>query len=140
MADIPPDLIPTIIELYKIPVRPYSTRYAYMWLHPDQKEAGYKAVLVEADRFLDVWDKHNVMKNAPLATDRRLLEGWADVGFTKGANNPVPLAQVAYIQDGSLRLQLGNARVIWLLVHGAWAFPLACPVQYCAELQRLAGL
>lgn len=128
-----------IIELYKIPVRPYGTRYAYMRLYPEQKKSGYEAVFVETERFVAIWDKHFVDVSQPLATDYKLQSGWTDFYFVKGADAPVPLAEVAHIRDDSLRLNHGYTRTIWLLVHGAKVFPLACPLEYVPELQRIAG-
>lgn len=140
MNEIPPVWRPRTIELYEIPVRPYGRWNVYMRLYPKQKDSGYEAVLVEADRFFAIWDKHNVLTPDSLEKDRKLRAGDTGFHFSQGCRNPVPLAEVGFVINNTLRICDGNTRIIWLLTHGAQAFPLACPQQYCDLLHQLAGL
>ena len=137
--EIPPLWRPRTIKLYEIPVRPYGRWNVYMRLYQEQRDLGYEAVLVETDRFFNIWDKHNVTDHDSLEYDRKLHSGWTDFHFSQGCKNPVPLAEVGFIMNNSLRLHDGTTRTIWLLTHGAMAFPIACPLQYCDQLHQAAG-
>ncbi len=92
---IPPAWMPEILEIYKVPLHPFGQNYAYMSLHRDQREAGYRTVLVDKDKFLNIWDKHNIIETKFLEKDRKLP--LADIGFSHGPFNPVPMAEVGYI-------------------------------------------
>ena len=97
MIRIPPAWIPETLEIYKVPLQPFGRNYAYMSLHRDQREAGYRTVLVDKDKFLAIWDKHNIIETKFLENDRKLP--LADIGFSRGPLNPVPMAEVGHIHN-----------------------------------------
>lgn len=64
----------------------------------DYQGDGYKTVVVEADRFLKLWrndDFHvDVSMGNPQSWRKDYKFKYAEDGFARGVNNPVPLAEV----------------------------------------------
>ncbi len=109
-------------------------------------------VWVSSDNFLDLWKANR--RGSRNLISRGSVEDWkndykyfrAEEGFKGGFNNPVPLARVAcslvsypkYRGKWIFKRQVdqehvmqagvcdGATRTIWLLSHGAQAFPVEC--------------
>ncbi len=110
-------------------------------------------VIVDAKKFLDLWriepnSGHYEIANGNPETwrnDKKYPN--AELGFSQGRNNPVPLAEVAFFKAGSInlcqnhvRFTDGVTRTIWLLANGCQEFPVECLLSGDAEgLYEAAG-
>ena len=106
-------------------------------------------VVVDGERFYRTWLSGDVSVGRP---DRCLLRAdmptdykfdRAVTGFSRSAENPVPLANVDAFRKGQ-RIEVGFTngitRTFWLLAHRARAFPLAVSGSDSAELMnQVAG-
>lgn len=105
-------------------------------------------VVVDAQRFIAAWRAY---VDEPLAFQDE--DGWradykfdkAEDGFSHGADNPVPLANVGVLSPGGKRtapcvsFTNGITRTIWLLANGASSFPVYCGESDAASLHAMAG-
>lgn len=68
----------------------------------------------------------------------------AVIGFKHGIENPVPLAEVSYLEWGSragIRFTNGMTRSFWLLAYDAPAFPIFTGCHYSIDrIHEIAGL
>ena len=142
---IPICSVPKKLEIYDILID-MGGRHVYMC--PDIETVGYTStVVVSSDAFLSIWEDSLFPFGIPREAspdqwkqDRRLNEGKAEEGFSWGIINPVPFATVNSLDNGKLYLTNGCTRTLWLLIHGARAFPVACPHKYVKKLRALAGI
>lgn len=122
-----------------------------------------KTVIVEAERFLMLWQRH---PHAEAPPDRESCFGDykfkdAEAGFARGIASPVPLADVVVMDTTIFRseppwwkrlLVRGPSEPRWgvrftnsitrtkyLLAHGASSFPVSCEVASARLLESLAG-
>ncbi|GAA0432264.1 plasmid fertility inhibition factor family protein [Massilia aurea] len=159
----------TECAVFRIPTQTLGD--VFMRAERPNYDADRKAVVeVDAVRFLNLWRQ-------PHSSHREIALGdpgtwssdykyrWADDGFSKGAENPVPLAEVNCghaehdLTEVRRRFFLfteevviaprglpwlsftnGITRTIWLLANGAPVFPVECSLDHAQELQRLAGV
>lgn len=117
-------------------------------------EDKYGVVIVDAGKFLQLW------RNAPHNLHYELAYGdtstWpndykymkAQEGFSRGPNDPVPLADVLYGADLALtsieqcryvNFTNGVTRTIWLLTQGCRVFPIKCETPGAEELYGIAA-
>lgn len=121
--------------------------------HPPECLQTHVPVIVHTTRFLAAWanapehDDGQFEAGVPLALckniwhlDRRLNEGKAEYGFSRGMENPVPFATVNTFGAGRLLLLNGVTRTLWLLIRHVRAFPLACPKDLADELEQACGV
>lgn len=126
-------------------------------------------VVVDAEKFLALWRREgsshdDIAHQGPekWPTDRKYKD--AVDGFSRGQENPVPLALVHCYEQAEriwkyaptffgfhkrvgteVRIQAtlsftnGITRTIWLMTTGAKAFPVECDTKSAALLQALAG-
>lgn len=127
-------------------------------------------VEVDRERFFALWQSEPYSIHAEQAhgneeswrSDRKFAE--AAKGFSLGADNPVPLAEVNchlskkeqtrfarkwfffreavgkdVLETPYVAFTNGVTRTIWLAAHGARQFPVECSVREADRLQRLAG-
>jgi plasmid fertility inhibition factor len=143
-------------------------REAFMGVHTTPYENEKRGVvIVDAKKFLTLW------RAAPAGMQRELAQGnpetWrhdrrftaAADGFSYGIANPVPLAQVWYVEGDRTVVSYkywrfgrqehtqhvryvsfidGVTRTIWLLSHGCNAFPVECRMPSALQLHRAAAL
>jgi len=101
-------------------------------------------VVVDAMKFWELWRRCINPIEHPIANANPKI--WlhdkkihlAEDGFSRGRDNPVPLANVAF-QNGYVTVS-DITRTIWLLAHGCKAFPVECDLPGEAMLQQLAGV
>lgn len=128
--------------VYAVPTQERGT--VYMRVNGDEKTS---VVVVDSVRFLALWR----LSGEPLAQKSQLewkedykIED-AEKGFTAGKNNPVPVIHVSFeIQKPHGQMQVGFSdgytRTIWLLTHGAAAFPVKCKNDTAHALYTAAGV
>lgn len=128
-------------------------------------------VEVDSDKFLSLWRKepfghHATLSHGSCSTwEKDYKFGDAKDGFSKGRDNPVPLALVhceiyklrktverrrflllkqfygyEHIEFPFVTFTNGITRTIWLLASGAKFFPVECSMRDAELLQSLAGL
>lgn len=135
----------------------------YMSGPVEAEDANAKTVIVDAERFLMLWQRH---PHAEAPPDRESCFGDykfkdAEAGFARGIASPVPLADVVVMDTTifrseppwwkrllvrgpseprwGVRFTNGITRTKYLLAHGASSFPLSCDLQSAALLESLAG-
>jgi hypothetical protein len=104
-------------------------------------------VIVEAQKFLQLWRDEPSAFHADVANGNP--ETWpedgkyerADMGFSNGKENPVPLADIVFGNDNVPHVFINNGitRTIWLLTKGCQAFPVRCNLSGAKELFERAG-
>lgn len=103
-------------------------------------------VVVDAERFLALIprapiDDSHWFHQPDFRKDYKF--GKAEVGFSCGEANPVPLAEVSYeLYRGGYGVAFTNGitRTLWLLANHAVAFPVECPASQAGDLYDAAGL
>lgn len=127
-------------------------------------------IVVDAQKFLSLWRAHPRGPHAEISQGD--VHSWrkdykfedAEDGFSKGIENPVPLAHVSshpliddvdgweppllYLQKLQIKESVfayasftdGITRTIWLLANGVKAFPVECAFNQAPTLSRYAGL
>jgi hypothetical protein len=103
-------------------------------------------VVVDAARFLAAWragsDQEAQRSIDGWRSDSKLP--WAEMGFSSGVGNPVPLATVSVgrLERSSIAcvsVPNGITRTYWLFAMGAAAFPVEYRTADAAELHAIAG-
>lgn len=131
---------------------PTSKGNVFMRIDRSQCDSEKFVVIVEARAFARLWnfsveDKEYRPLRAGPATwhlDRKFHK--AAEGFEQGESDPVPLARVSCLdapgrQIPSVSFVDGITRTLWLLAHGAPAFPVECAAKNGPHnLPRLAGV
>ena len=108
-------------------------------------------VWVDPHRFTNLWKKcrfnQEISHGNPETwiLDKKYKD--AEIGFSHGVNNPVPLASVTFgsysskLDDYFVDFTNGITRTIWLLAHNVQAFPVESNLSDGAlELYRTAGV
>ncbi len=111
------------------------------------REGGRMVVLVDAARFLGAWracsrgtQRDELAYASIVQWQANPRFSYAERGSSHGRENPVPLARVVMADRATIRFTNGRHRTIWLLAHGAKAFPVECRDSSAELLQRAAGL
>lgn len=114
---------------------------------PYSTDDGY-VILVDALKFNVGWLQSGPGLNdscklrSHMSADYKFHE--AVIGFKHGIVNPVPLAEVSYLEWGrrsGIRFTNGMTRTFWLLAHDAPAFPVFTSCQYSIDtIYAIAGL
>jgi len=136
------------------------------WMIGADPEPGRAAVVVDAAKFLGLWQAEPYPIHQDLAfgnpvtwkADRKF--GWAERGFSEGRANPVPLAYVSFGIDeqfeisyrflwfgkqirrifaAHVRFTNGITRTIWLLSNGCSAFPIESDLAGAHKILEHAG-
>jgi len=107
----------------------------------------YGVIVVDAEKLHKLW------KNEPNSihgeqshgnsdswkNDRKYV--YADVGFSAGYDNPVPLPEVGYWADyPCISFVDGVTRTIWLLSKGCKSFPIMCEIENAQELHKVVSV
>jgi hypothetical protein len=141
----------------------------HMQAQVPHEEDYYVVVMVDAARFVELWRQplsshREVALNTPETWPGDYKYSYAVDGFSHGAENPVPLAQVSCWRsasdiveyesrfyffkrkvivgragDPSLSFVNGITRTIYLLSNGAKSFPVLCERRAADLLVELAG-
>ena len=144
-------------------------RTVHMQAELPHMEDHYVVVMVDADRFVELWRQplsshQDVAVNTPETWPNDYKYADAVSGFSQGAENPVPLAQVSCWRspcdvveyktrfrfftrkvvvgragDPCLSFVNGVTRTIYLLSNGARSFPILCKRPAADLLVELAG-
>ncbi len=106
-------------------------------------------VIIDTLKFLELWKADPGKDLHYLSHGSR--EAWMQDSkypdmaqyFEFGLINPVPLASVNLYESNQkikfLNFNDGVTRTLWLLAHGATAFPVECYSDFAKELSELAG-
>lgn len=146
-----------------------SGQTVHMQAQLPHEEDYYVVVIVDADRFVELWRQplsshRDVALNTPETWPQDYKYAYAVDGFSHGAENPVPLAQVSCWRSASdivtyesrfyffkrkvivgcagdpcLSFVNGITRTIYLLSNGAKSFPVLCERRTADLLVELAG-
>lgn len=108
-------------------------------------------VEVDSQRFLSLWrntrdENHKKIARGTIADwykDERFND--AKAGFSKGENDPVPLAEVSIFtidkKTAGISISCGVTRTIYLLSQKATMFPVECgDIKEARLIQQFAGL
>lgn len=132
----PPCYKPKKLTIYEVPIFD-ATKCVYM--KPNFEFPSYPVITVCTELFLEIW-KNKESSPHSWKNDMKINSCKTDKYFSYGINNPVPCAVVHFYEGNELHLLDGITRTIWLLLHKAKAFPLACPPQYAYELRNKIGV
>jgi hypothetical protein len=133
-----------------------SGRVVYMSVSPARYSFDdYRVVFVEASRFLGLWRAEPQSVHAedshgePDTWRKHRKFDLAAEGFSRGANDPVPLPDVSCYAGEEGRAGVvpnpyvsffnGITRTIWLLSEGFLGFPVLCAMPGARVLQGAAG-
>lgn len=104
-------------------------------------------VIVDSGKFLKLWrsnpnsDQQSLANGSPDAWRKDSKYKEADMGFSVGRTNPIPLATIFYSPTPSyVAIADGTTRTIWLLAHNCLAFPIKCDLSDGPELFLLAAV
>ncbi|MFT3849903.1 MAG: hypothetical protein QM739_14885 [Propionivibrio sp.] len=134
--------------IYEVDTAVHGTVFMRVDKTPHNNESRW-VVVVDSEKFLAAWqatpgERSDIARQGPTGwlSDYK-IEGAAD-GFSRGRDNPVPLAlpTVWVAEDGRLNVNFTNGitRTIWLLAAGARAFPVECRTNMVNDLYAAAGL
>lgn len=157
------------LEVATFEVMLESGRTVHMQAQLPHEEDYFVVVMVDAGRFVELWRQplsrnRDVALNTPETWPQDYKYGGAVDGFSHGAENPVPLAEVscwrstsdiveyeshfyffkrkvvvARAGDPCLSFVNGITRTIYLLANGAKSFPVLCERRAADLLVELAG-
>jgi hypothetical protein len=106
-------------------------------------------VILDTKKFQELWraDPNPLTPELSNGTCARWVKDSkypdAENGFKQGKENPVPLAKIAFYglknSNSYIDFTNGITRSIWLLAHGATAFPVECHVAEAEALSISAG-
>lgn len=120
-------------------------RIVYMRCRDSQLQdhgGDYVIVWVDAVKFLKQWAKSQHCDCSLNDYANRTKLPWAEDGFSRGRDNPVPLSEVGMVVHpacGKIRLVNGITRIVWLIRNQALSFPVLCPAPERPLLEMLCG-
>lgn len=120
-------------------------RIVYMRCRDSQLQdhgGDYVVVWVDAVKFLNQWDKSQHCDCSLDDYANRTKLPWAEDGFSRGRDNPVPLSEVGMVVHpacGKIRLVNGITRIVWLIRNQALSFPVLCHAPEGPLLEMLCG-
>lgn len=133
-------------DLFVFSVRLASTAVVYMSVNQNKYSSNdYQIVTVDACKFLAAWRAEPTNFYGEFSNANK--EFWrnsrkfhlADEGFSRGKNDPVPLADVTCETLGERHhvfFTNGITRTIWLLANECRFFPVLCQTPGAINLQK----
>lgn len=132
--------------IWEIPCADASLRY--MSVNRGATDQNF-AVYVDTIAFYRLWLETTLRgngRNAPCPLREQMCQDYkfsrAELGFSHGIDNPVPLAEVSAYRDPSginVAFINGVTRTMWLIANGAESFPVKCYTQEEANLIHSAA-